>query len=122
MDLSERMMLLDQAPQPLLDDMSVDLRRRDVGVAEKLLHGAEIGASLQKMAGKSVAEHVRRDARWLDARGDGERLELLAEALAGQMLLTSRRWEEPRRGSPSLGLILCDCFEMGGKRAPCRVV
>ena len=55
-------MLLDQPSQPLLDDMGVDLRGRDVGVAEELLHRAQIGAVLQKMAGKGVAEHVRRDA------------------------------------------------------------
>ena len=53
------MMLLDQASQPLLDDMGIDLRRRDVGVAEELLNRAQIGAALQKMTGKSVAQHVR---------------------------------------------------------------
>ena len=41
------MMLLDEPPEPLLDDMGVDLRRRDVGVAEELLHRAKIGATLR---------------------------------------------------------------------------
>jgi hypothetical protein len=86
MRLSERMMLLDEPPQPLLDDMSIDLRRRDIGMAEELLHSAEVGATLQEMAGKGMAEHVRRDARGLYRGRDRKRLQLLAEALARQML------------------------------------
>jgi hypothetical protein len=54
-------MLLDKSPQPLLDHMSVDLRCRDVGMAEKLLNGAQIGAALQQMTGKGMAKHMRRD-------------------------------------------------------------
>ena len=54
MYLSQGVMLLDKPPQPLLDDMGVDLRRRNVGVAEELLHRAKIGATLEEMAGKSV--------------------------------------------------------------------
>ncbi len=80
------MMLLDQTPQPLLDDMGVDLRGRDVGMAEQLLHRTQIGAALQQMAGESVTEHMGRDAGGFDAGGNGERLQLLAETLAGQML------------------------------------
>jgi hypothetical protein len=49
--------------------MGVDLRRRDVGMAEELLHRAQIGATLEEMAGKSVAENVRRDARGFDPGG-----------------------------------------------------
>ena len=59
-------MFFDQPSQPLLDDVGVDLRGRDVGVAEELLHCSQIGAPLQKMAGKGVAENVRRDARGFD--------------------------------------------------------
>ena len=62
MYLSQRVMLLDKAPQPLLDDMGVDLCGRDVGVAKELLHRAQIRAVLQEMAGEGVAEHMRRDA------------------------------------------------------------
>ncbi len=80
------MMLFDQASQPLLDDMGIDLRGRDVGMAEQLLHRAQIGAPLQEMAGKGVTEHMRRDAGRLDPGGKRERLQLLAEALAGEML------------------------------------
>ena len=89
MYLSQRVMLLDKAPQPLLDDMGVDLRGRDIGVAQELLHGAQIRAPLQQMTGKGMTQNMRRDARRLDAGGDRKRLQLLAEALAGQMLPAS---------------------------------
>ena len=74
-------------------------------MAEQLLHGAEIRATLQQMAGEGVAEHVRRDAGRLDAGGKRERLQLLTEALAGQMLAARRR-EQPRRHAPPLGFSL----------------
>lgn len=79
-------MLLDEPAKPLLDDMGVNLCRRDIGMAEKLLHRAQISAPLEQMAGKGMAEHVRGDARGLDPDLKGERLQLLAEALARQML------------------------------------
>jgi hypothetical protein len=62
MDLSQGVMLLDKAPQSLLDDMGVDLGGRDVGVAEELLHRAQIRAVLQEMAGEGMTEHMRRHA------------------------------------------------------------
>ena len=79
-------MLFDQASQPLFYDMGIDLRGGDIGMAEKLLHRAQIGAPLQEMAGKGVTEHMRRDPCGLDPGGKRQRLKLLAEALAGQML------------------------------------
>ena len=82
-------MLLDKAPQPFLDDMGVDLRGRDIGVAQELLDGAQIRAPLQQMTGKGMTQNMRRDARRLDTCGDRKRLQLLAEALAGQMLPAS---------------------------------
>src|SRR3970040_436160 len=51
MCLSQRVMLFDEASQPLLDDVGIDLRGGDVGMAEKLLHRAQVGAPLQEMAG-----------------------------------------------------------------------
>ena len=114
-------MLFDQASQPLLDDVGVDLRGRDVGVAEELLHSAQIGATLQEMAGKGVAENVRRDARRLDPGGESKRLQLLPEALAGEMLASARR-EEPRRDALSFPLIGADGREVGlrARLAPSR--
>jgi len=55
-------------------------------MAEKLLHRAQVGTPLQEMAGKGVAEHMGRDPGRLDPGDERQRLELLTEALAGQML------------------------------------
>ena len=91
MDLSQRVMLLDKASQPLLDDVGIDLRGRDIGMAQELLHGAQIGPPLQQMTGKGMTQNMRRDARRLNAGGDRKRLQLLAEALAGQVLPAAPR-------------------------------
>ena len=37
----------------------VDLGGADVGVAQQLLHAAQVAAGLQHMAGKGMAQHVR---------------------------------------------------------------
>ena len=110
MSLSQGVMLLDKTPQALLDDMGVDLGGRDVGMAEQLLHRAEIGASLEQMAGEGVAEHVRRDPRRLDARAERERLQLLTETLSGEMLRSISRREQPCRSGTAMNLV-------GGKRS-----
>src|SRR5262245_59101143 len=115
MRLSQRMMLLDEPSQPLLDDMGVELRRRDVGMAKELRHPANMGATLEEMAWKGKTEHVRRDARGLDAGGDRKRFELLAEALAGQVL-SSRRRKKPGRLRPSMRLVFLDRGDVRGER------
>ena len=47
--------------------MRVDLRCRNIGMAEQGLHHAEIGAILQEVAGKGMAQHVRAHLRGLEA-------------------------------------------------------
>jgi len=42
----QRVVVVDQAHQPFFQHMGVNLRGRNIGVAEKLLHGAQIGAIL----------------------------------------------------------------------------
>ena len=37
----------------------IDLGGADIGVAQQLLHGTQVAAALQQMAGKAVAQHVR---------------------------------------------------------------
>src|SRR5204862_4161105 len=48
-------------------NVCVDLRRRDVGVAEHHLHGAQVGAVFEEVRGERMAQHVRRNVR-LDPR------------------------------------------------------
>ena len=57
--LRQRMQIADQALQPLLHHMGVDLRGRDVGVAEQRLHDAQVGAVVQQMARKRMTQHMR---------------------------------------------------------------
>jgi len=45
--------------QPTLHDMGVDLRCRNVGVAEHQLNRAQVGAALEQMGGETVPELVR---------------------------------------------------------------
>jgi hypothetical protein len=58
--VGKRVMLAHQFDQPVFKDMCIDLRRRYVRVAEKLLDGAQIRAVLQEVAGEGVAKDVRR--------------------------------------------------------------
>src|SRR5437867_7137118 len=53
------MKVLVDLPQALTIDVRVDLRRRDVGVAEHHLHGSQVGAALQQMRREGVTQHVR---------------------------------------------------------------
>ncbi len=46
-------------PEPRFEYMRVDLCRRKIGVAEHGLNGAQIGAVLQQVRGKRMAEDVR---------------------------------------------------------------
>ena len=73
--------------------MRVDLRRGDVGMAEHQLHAAQVGAALEQVAGEGMAQHVRRDARRIDAGGQRRLLQELREALARQMAGAAARRE-----------------------------
>ena len=54
------MILLVDLPQVLPVDVRVDLRRRNVGVAEHFLHRAEVGAALEQVRRERVPQRVRR--------------------------------------------------------------
>ena len=53
--MGERMRLIDQGFKPLFENMRIDLRGRDIGVAEHLLHGPQIRAMGEKVAREGVA-------------------------------------------------------------------
>src|SRR5215212_118921 len=69
--------------QPVAREVGVHLRGRDVGVAEHLLHGAEVAAAGQKVGGEAVAQRVRAHPAG-EAGVAGVALDDLVEALAGQ--------------------------------------
>src|SRR3984957_19777118 len=79
----------------LVEHMRIDLRRRNIGVAEQVLHDAQIGAVLQQVAGESVTQDMRADARGCDAGGGGEDLEFARESLAGEMAAVTVGWKQP---------------------------
>src|SRR5687767_9547484 len=76
--------------QALARDVGVDLRGGDIGVAEKELHHAQVGAVVDEVRGEGMAQHMRRKL----LAGDGaravapdqvpERLPRHARAAAGE--------------------------------------
>src|SRR5881227_3024361 len=85
LSLRQGMRRLDQPAQPLALHMRINLRRRDIGMSEHLLHASEIGAVIEQMAGKGMAQHMGRQPCRVEAGGEGELLEHLAATLPGQM-------------------------------------
>src|SRR5438477_11915008 len=59
--LSPRMILSVHRSEILAVDMRVNLRRRDVGVAEHFLNGTKVGATLEQVCGERVSQCMRRD-------------------------------------------------------------
>ena len=47
------------SPQTIAGHVGVDLRGRQVGVAEELLHGSEVGSAFEQVGGVRVTERVR---------------------------------------------------------------
>ena len=71
-----------QVAQLIGDDMRIDLRRRDVGVAQQQLHRAQIGAARQQVRRKSMAQCVRRHTLEGNASLHGEVFQQLPQAAA----------------------------------------
>ena len=64
-------------------NMRVDLCGRNIRMAKKGLHHAQIGAIVQKVAGKSMAQHMRTDLVGTQTRRAREALQLAGEMLPG---------------------------------------
>ena len=65
-----------QLAPPAIGYVRVELGRREIGVPEHLLHGAEVGAALEQVRRERVAQEVRVDAAGLEPG-------LLGEACGG---------------------------------------
>jgi hypothetical protein len=59
--MRQRVQVAHQALQALFQYVSIDLRRRNIRMTQKGLYHAQIGAIVQKVAGKSVAKYVGAD-------------------------------------------------------------
>ena len=79
------MQVADQAFQPLLQHMGVDLRGRNIGMAEQRLHHAQIGAIVQEVAGEGMTQHMRADLCGFQPGRGGEGLEVARKMLAREM-------------------------------------
>src|SRR3989344_6447728 len=77
------MMFRMQALQPLTRNMRVNLRRGQVRMPEQHLHHAQIGAVVQQVRRKRMAQRVRRQ-RGLDVRNTCIALDVVPERLARQ--------------------------------------
>ena len=88
------------APDPGAGDVRVDLRRRDVGVAEHHLDGAEVGVVVDEMGREGVAEDVRRDGRGREAGLPRGRLQREEDGLARDGLSARAREDPAARGAP----------------------
>jgi hypothetical protein len=119
------MQVAHQALQALFHHMGIDLRGRDIGVAEQRLHDAQIGAVVQKVAGEGVAQHVRRDQPRRQARAGCEFFQVAREMLSRQMTAFAEGRKQPFRGGGVFLLLRLQRFHRGeviGHRLPRRLV
>ena len=75
------MQVAHQALQALLDHMGIDLRGRDIGMAEQRLDDTQVGAVVQQVAREGMTQHMRRDQPRRQAGGGGEFLQVAREML-----------------------------------------
>ena len=111
----ERMALQHQGLEALVEDVGVDLGGGDVGVAEKRLDRAQVGAVREQVRGEGVAQRVRRDLGGIDAAPGRDLLDEDVEAMARQVPFAGGRGEEVGRAAPPLGLARVADREPGGR-------
>src|SRR5262249_3186683 len=113
--LCEGVEALDRRLEPLALDMGVNLSGRNIGMAEHLLDSPQIGAAGEQVAGKGVAQHMRRDPPVIESRLACERLELDGKMLARQMRARAMGREEPGR---TLRAPISDAREIASNHCP----
>ena len=55
------------APQAVFGDVSVDLGRGNIRMAQEGLHAPEVGAALDQMGGEGMSQNMRRQAVRIEA-------------------------------------------------------
>ena len=86
--------------QPRLEHVRVDLRRRQIGVAEHQLNRAQVGPPLEQVRGERMAQHVRAQR--------ARQSRLLAVAFE-DINNTPPRYRPPPGGSPPRAAALRFC-------------
>lgn len=84
-----RVEFFDHRLKAALFDVGVNLRGRDVRVAEQFLNDAEIGSTAEQMGGETVAHEVRIDIRF-DPGAGGVLFDELADAGSGELFSPDR--------------------------------
>ncbi len=74
--------------ESVLVNMGVDLGGSNIAVAEHHLHGAQVGAVVEQMGGKRMADHMWGDA-FVDAGGQGNFSNDLPESQSGHTAAAS---------------------------------
>ena len=92
------MIFLIDAFQAIQSDVRIDLSRRNIGVAEDCLHGAQISAVLYHVRGATVAQHMRTN---VPAGALSRCADHLPDTLARQLATPSA--DKEQRRCPSLG-------------------
>ncbi len=110
------MMLGDRAIQALGGDVGVNFGRGYVGVAEHFLQAAQVGAMVEQVGCKGVAQHMGADFPRIEAGGNGQLFQHERKTLAGDV---------PFRRGPGgkqvmFGLSVPRGQKFGPQREPCR--
>ena len=103
------MQVANQALEPFVQDVGIDLRGRDVGMAEQCLHDAQVGAVMQKMACEGVAQHMGAHLFRAQPGADGNLLQFARRMLPRQMAVLAEGGKQPfRLGRPVMVLAPLD--------------
>ena len=81
------MVFVNQFLKPFLKHVGVDFSRGYVRVAKELLDGAQIGATIEQVTGKRMAQDVRANALRCNSGCFGQFFQVLREPLPRQMAL-----------------------------------
>ena len=84
-----RVEFFDHRLEGALFDVGVDLRGRDVRMAEQLLNDAQVGTAAEEVRGEAVAHEVRIDIRF-DASAGRVLFDELADAGGGELFAPDR--------------------------------
>ena len=76
-----------EGAQALVKYMSINLRRRNIGMSQHLLHRSKISAMRQQMTCERVPQHMRTDPARFDAALRGQRFQILREPLTRQVAI-----------------------------------
>ena len=79
------MQISDHGSKALIENVSVYLRGRNIGMPEQSLHDPQIRSIMQKVAREGMPQHMRAQLFRSNARRRGKWLEFTGEVLTGQM-------------------------------------